>query len=93
MSVANLRGVTLWLWVICERCLYRSPTALAPWIIRWGADASSNMLRRSARCTQCDGKGATIQIPGLAGLRCQCRSGRLPDHRVNSDISSTFWAA
>jgi hypothetical protein len=68
-TFANLRGVTPWLWVICERCLYRSPTALAPWIIRWGADASSNMLRRPARCTQCDGKGATIQIPGWGGLQ------------------------
>jgi len=27
------------------------------------ADASSDMLRRSARCTQSGGMGATIQIP------------------------------
>jgi len=56
-TLAELRGVTPWLWVICERCLHRVSTALAPWIIRWGADASSNMLRRSARCTRCGGKG------------------------------------
>jgi hypothetical protein len=59
-SLADLRGVTPWLWVICERCQHRSPTALAPWIIRWGADASSDTLRHSARCTRCGGKGATI---------------------------------
>jgi hypothetical protein len=34
-----------------------------------GAKASSHMLRRSARCTECGGKGATIQIPGWGGLR------------------------
>jgi hypothetical protein len=62
-TLADLRGVTPWLWVICERCQHRSPTALAPWIIRWGADASSHMLRRSARCTQCGGKGAGLQTP------------------------------
>jgi len=72
-TLADLRGVTPWLWVICERCLHRAPTALAPWIIRWGADASSDMLRRSARCTECGGKGATIQIPGWGGLQTPVR--------------------
>jgi hypothetical protein len=73
-TLANLRGVTPWLWVICDRCQHRSPTALAPWIIRWGAEASSDMLRRSARCTQGGGKGATIQIPGWGGLQAPVRA-------------------
>src|SRR5262249_23027 len=47
-TLADLRRVTPWLWVICARRLRRTPTALAPWIIRWGAEASSDMLRRSA---------------------------------------------
>ena len=34
----------------CERCLYRKPAAFTPVIIRWGPDASSDILRRSARC-------------------------------------------
>ena len=72
-TLADLRGVTPWLWVICERCLHRTPTALAPWIIRWGADVSSDMLRRSARCTKCGGKGATLQIPGWGGLQMPVR--------------------
>jgi len=38
--------------------------ALAPLIIRWGPDASSDMLRRCARCTVCGHKGATLQGPG-----------------------------
>src|SRR5262245_22041344 len=34
-----------------------------------GPDVSSDMLRRSARCGQCGGKGATIQIPQCGGLQ------------------------
>jgi hypothetical protein len=37
--------------------------ALAPLIIRWGGDASSDILRRSARCTCCGSKGADLQHP------------------------------
>jgi hypothetical protein len=72
-TLADPRRVTPWLWVICARCLHRAPTALAPWMIRWGADASSDMLRRSARCRQCSGQGATIQIPGWGGLQTPVR--------------------
>jgi hypothetical protein len=38
--------------------------ALAPLIIRWGPDTSSEMLRQCARCTVCGHKGATLQHPG-----------------------------
>jgi hypothetical protein len=38
--------------------------ALAPVIIRWGADASSDMLRTRVRCLRCGSKGATLQLPG-----------------------------
>ena len=72
-TLADLRGVTPWLWIICERCQHRAPTALAPWIIRGGAEATSDMLRRSARCTECGGKGATIQIPAWGGLEAPVR--------------------
>jgi len=37
--------------------------AIAPLIIRWGGDASSDLLRRSARCTCCGSKGADLQHP------------------------------
>src|SRR5262249_23367676 len=39
-TLPDLRRVTPWLWVICERCQHRAPTALAPWLIRWGPDAA-----------------------------------------------------
>jgi hypothetical protein len=41
-----------------------APMAIAPLIIRWGPDTSSDMLRRCARCTVCGHKGATLQGPG-----------------------------
>jgi hypothetical protein len=57
-----------WVWVYCTRyvslCQHRAPMALAPLIIRWGPDTSSDMLRRCARCTKCGHKGATMQGPG-----------------------------
>ena len=51
----------------CESCLKRSPVALAPFIIRWGAGVSSDMLRNSARCSHCGRKGASLQHPGWGG--------------------------
>jgi hypothetical protein len=57
-----------WVWVYCTRynppCPHHAPMALAPLIIRWGPDASSDMLRACARCTVCGHKGATLQHPG-----------------------------
>lgn len=56
-----------WVWLICDRyppCLHRAAVALAPFVIRWGPDASSDMLRRCARCQKCGHKGATLQGPG-----------------------------
>ena len=48
-------------------CLHSTPVALVPFIIRWGPGASSDVLRRSARCTKCGRKGATLQHPVWAG--------------------------
>jgi hypothetical protein len=49
------------------RCLHRRPVAFAPLKIRWGPGASSDMLRRSACCTKCERKGASLQHPSWAG--------------------------
>jgi hypothetical protein len=35
--------------------------ALALFVSRWGADASSNVLRERARCTRCGRRGADLQ--------------------------------
>jgi len=44
--------------------LHHTPMALAPLIIRLGADASNDVRRRCARCTICGHKGATLKHPG-----------------------------
>ena len=40
-----------------------APMAIAPLIIRWGPDTSSDVLHRCIRCTECGRKGATLQHP------------------------------
>jgi hypothetical protein len=66
-TLEKLRRGTPWCWVVCERCLHRTPVAFVPFIIREVPDASSDMLRRSGRCTKCGRKGAVLQHPGWAG--------------------------
>jgi hypothetical protein len=67
-TLEQLRHGTSWCWLICERCLHRTPVAFVPFIIRWGPDASSDMLRRSARCYKRGRKGAVLQHPSWAGM-------------------------
>ena len=68
-SLEQLRSQICWWWVICERCLHWVPVALVPLIIRWGANASSDRLRRSARCGKCSWKGATFSTPVGVGVK------------------------
>jgi len=72
-----------WVWVYCTRyvplCQHSAPMALAPLIIRWGPEASSDMLRQCARYTACGHKGATLGHPGwvdgeVDGSRFQSRT-------------------
>lgn len=48
-------------------CLHKRPMALAPLIIRWGPDASSDMIRNNMRCTACGRRGVTLQHPSWTG--------------------------
>jgi hypothetical protein len=54
-----------WCWIYCDAygCLHHAPMAIAPLIILWGPNASSDMLRRSARYSKCGAKGATLMLP------------------------------
>jgi len=52
-------------------------------IIRWGADASSDLLRNNARCTACGHKGAPLSHPGWGGTHVgflPFPADRLPDY-------------
>jgi hypothetical protein len=66
-TLDQLRRHSPWCWVVCETCMHRKPVAFTPWIIRWGPEASSNLLRQSARCGRCGGKGAALQHQSWGG--------------------------
>jgi hypothetical protein len=66
-TLGDLHSVTPWLWLNCERCQHYAPLACAVAVIRWGRNASSDVLRERARCTACGHKGATLQRPSWGG--------------------------
>jgi hypothetical protein len=67
-TLGELQRMTPWVWLWCERCQHHAPLACAVAVILWGPNASSDKLRAGARCTNCGGKGATLQRPGWAGI-------------------------
>jgi hypothetical protein len=83
-TLAELRGASPWFWVYCKQndCTHKAPMAFVPLMIRWSADASSDRLRRAARCTRCGGKGATLMHPSyvdrIVGFQ-PFPADRLPD--------------
>jgi hypothetical protein len=64
-------GSTKWVWAICNgldesgrvACLHRAPLALAPFVLRWGTEASSNVMRQRLRCAVCGHRAAVLQHP------------------------------
>jgi len=66
-TLAEIRRAAPWLWLWCRNfhCRHKGPIALAPLIIRWGGDASSDLLRQSVRCKLCGSKGADLQHPSV----------------------------
>src|SRR5262249_44434461 len=61
-TLGQLLRTPYWVWLCCG-CGHGVAVALVPLMIRWGPDASSDMLRRHARCTVCGHLGATLQHP------------------------------
>lgn len=58
-----------WVWLSCNNlhCSHRVAVPLAPFVIRWGADASSDRLRINTVCRVCGHRGASLQVPGITG--------------------------
>jgi hypothetical protein len=58
-------GMGNWVWAYCSNpgCGHRVPIALAPFAIRWGMDASSDMIRERLRCARCGRRGVTLIAP------------------------------
>jgi hypothetical protein len=69
-TLAELQRGMPWCSLHCagHGCSHSKPVAIAPFVIRWGAEASSNILRRSARCTVCGHLGAATYHPGVTGM-------------------------
>jgi hypothetical protein len=65
-TLGQIRKHTAWFWVSCggANCDHYVPMALTPFIIRWGADASSDVLRDRIVCSACGHHGVTLQHPG-----------------------------
>lgn len=67
---AGAAGDAKWFWLDCKRmeCKYRVAVAFTPFAIRWGFHASVEVLRKSARCTACGGKGAETTLPSWGDI-------------------------
>jgi hypothetical protein len=61
--------------------------ALAPFTIRWGPEASGDVLRRSARCADCGGTGVTITVPSWKGM--QDGAEPFPIERLKHRVGTT----
>src|SRR5262245_36639383 len=70
----------------CERPIWDVDrfAPLAPWIIRWGAEASSDMLRRSALRARCGHKGAKLATDAQSGHRLEKAGQRGSEHEPSS---------
>lgn len=66
-TLSQIQRVTCWVWLVCNGCRHFCPVTLAPFVIRWGPDASSDRLRNAARCERCGTKGAVLQHPSWTG--------------------------
>src|SRR5688572_17540433 len=64
-TIGELLGETSWVWAYCAAgdCHHRAPLRLAEAVARFGADASSDVLRQRARCQACGRLGATLRHP------------------------------
>ncbi|MGZ3409858.1 MAG: hypothetical protein ACXWJW_02105 [Xanthobacteraceae bacterium] len=70
-TLGELQRGTPWMWIHCEqhRCLHYAPMALAPAVILWGPDSTSNLVRERARCSHCGHKGdAVLKHPSWEGV-------------------------
>jgi hypothetical protein len=69
-TIGEIAAEVDWVWVFCEArlptgasCGHRSAVKLADAIAIFGADASTDAIRRKARCSVCGGKGQSAIKP------------------------------
>jgi hypothetical protein len=73
-----------WFWAHCGRCRRSRALPLAPFVIRWGPEALSDMLRRNLTCTACGHRGASLQLRDASHLARTLRVTRKPP-RIHGD--------
>lgn len=68
-TLGQLARSTPWMYIRCaaQGCYHSVSVRLAPLIERYGADASSDVIRNNARCKKCGHKGATLGHPSYNG--------------------------
>lgn len=72
-TIAAIHHSPGWMWAYCVRmvegalCNHSAPIAIAPWRIRFGGEASSDLIRQNLRCSKCGGKGGLIYHPSWGG--------------------------
>jgi hypothetical protein len=64
-TLKQLQRAPGWHWAICGRpgCGHRRPLAIAPFVIRWGPDMSSDHLRENLVCARCGRRGPLLYHP------------------------------
>jgi putative SOS response-associated peptidase YedK len=64
-TIGQLWTFNPWVWLYCEtpRCRHYTAIPLAPLIIRWGRNATSDMLRSGFRCSRCGRQVTSIRTP------------------------------
>jgi hypothetical protein len=60
-----------WFWADCNNrdCTHRRPLPFVPFVIRWGPQTSSDVLRRNLRCTKCGHRGAATMMPSWIDMQ------------------------
>ena len=71
-TLGQLLHALYWVW-LCRSCGHRVAVALVPFVIRWGADASSDMLRGASLQHPSGGDvvtGWVVVSSGVDDVRC-----------------------
>lgn len=66
-TIGELAAYVDWTWLVCDDCRRMTAVRFGPLIDHYGASASSDVIRRAARCTGCGHKGAGLQHPSWSG--------------------------
>ena len=76
---------------LLRSCGHSARVAVAPWLIRYGPTASSELLRENACCELCRSRGASLRLPSWGGL--DVGIAPFPADRLAKRLSAPLGAA